>query len=156
MSVRIVLTMSRSYKEWSTVRSVLATIHERYPDAILDHGDCEKGDRQAAGIWRSLGGRAEGHPADWPTCASGCRPSHRRKRRNGEEYCPTAGMRRNVDMVHLGPGLVVVFLDPGSKTKGAYHCADYAADAGLPVMQYIQGQPGVVLRGALEDAAVAP
>lgn len=69
---RILLTMSRSYREWSTVRSVLATIHERYPNAVLVH-----------------------------------------------------------------------FLDPESKTKGAFHCADLAVAAGIPTLIYRQGVAGV-------------
>lgn len=38
-------------------------------------------------------------PADWERCGSNCRPGHRVLGRYGTEYCPTAGHRRNLEMM---------------------------------------------------------
>lgn len=140
MIARFLATISRSYREWSTVRGALVRVYQEHPGWLLDHGDCEDGDQQVAGIWRQLGGAVEPHPADWPTCAPDCPPGHRKvRKRTGEEFCPSAGFRRNIGMVELAPLLVLAFLDPESKTKGAYHCAQIAEDAGITVVRYVQG-----------------
>lgn len=140
-AVRILATVSRSYREWSTMRSALTTLHDQYPDAELVHGACDPGDVHAAAMWKHLGGVDKPWPADWPTCAPDCRPGHRKQRRNGDWYCPTAGIRRDVDMVKSTPPLtqVVAFLDPKSRTKGAIRTAKLAQDAGIPVVRYMQG-----------------
>lgn len=140
MTVRILATASRSYREFSTMRSTLTTVHERHPDALLMHGDAEDGDRDAAGIWR---------------CAPDCRPGHRRRRRNGDWFCPTAGLRRNVTMVETAEGLVLVlaFCDPTSKTKGAFHCANLAVAAGIPTLIYREGVAGVEAHNLAEVPA---
>lgn len=119
MTVRILLTMSRSYTEWSTVRAVLTKVHAEYPDAVLVHGDAPKGDRDAAGIWRSLGGKDEPWPAQWA------------------QHGKAAGFIRNTAMVESAPALVLAFINNGS--KGASHCAQLAEDAGIPTVRYLQG-----------------
>lgn len=139
MSIRILATVSRSFNEWSIMRSALTQVHERHPDAELMHGNCDPGDVHAAGMWRQLGGVDKPWPADWATCGSYCKSGHRKKNRRGE-YCPTAGLRRDEDMVESAPGLVLAFLDPKSRTKGAFRTADLAEDAGIPVVRYLQGE----------------
>lgn len=57
-------------------------------------------------------------PADWDHCASACRPGHRRRRRDGSEYCPTAGHRRNQVMVDTGAELAVGLLVAGLPCRG--------------------------------------
>lgn len=139
MTVHILVTVSRSYREMSTMRGALEQVHAKYPGAVLVHGDCEKGDRDAAGMWRGLGGVDKPTPADWPTCSPTCRPGHRKVSRRHGEYCPTAGLRRDEEMVETAPDLVLAFLDPQSKTKGAFRTADMAEGAGIPVVRYEQG-----------------
>lgn len=116
MSPRVLLTMSRQWKRWSQVRQVLTAIHAKYPDAVLVHGDCPDGDRTAAGIWKSLGGVDEPHPADW--------------RRFGRR----AGFIRNAEMVENNVAMVVAFIR--NRSNGATHCADLAEGAGIPTVRY--------------------
>lgn len=116
MKPRILVTMSRRWKRWSQVRQVLEEIHRRYPDAVLVHGDCPDGDRTAAGIWKSLGGTDEPHPADW------------------RQFGRAAGFRRNADMVESGVAMCVGFIV--NRSAGATHCADLAEGAGIPTVRY--------------------
>jgi hypothetical protein len=135
VSPRILLTISRSWSEWSTVRQALADVIAKYPTAVLVHGDAYHGDRQAAGIWRQLGGVDEPHPAPWSDpCVASCR--HPQRRRNGRHYCPVAGLRRNVEMVESGVDLVLSFIR--DRSPGASHCTQYAEDAGITVVRYTQ------------------
>jgi hypothetical protein len=110
--------MSRTWSEWSTVRTELGKILTIYPDAVLIHGDAPKGDRQAAGIWRDMGGTDEPWPAQW------------------SKFGKAAGFLRNTAMVESAPALVLAFINGGS--KGASHCAQIAEDAGIPVVRYTQ------------------
>lgn len=144
MTVRIVLTCSRSWREWSTMRSALDKVQAAHPGAVLVHGDAPRGDRDAAYLWRQLGGEVEPWPAKWAECSWDCpHATHRKVNRAGQEYCPGAGMRRNAAMVESAPDLVLVFVDPKSKTQGASHCAGLAIDAGIPTLVYRQGVAGV-------------
>lgn len=43
MSPRILVTVSRSWHSWSTMRTALELVHQRYPDAVLVHGCAPKG-----------------------------------------------------------------------------------------------------------------
>lgn len=95
MSPRILVTCSRTWSEWSTVRRVLAEIYAYHPDAVLHHGDAPKGDRQVASMWLALGGAVQSHPADW------------------KKHGRAAGFRRNAEMVELvgsGPHVVLAFI----------------------------------------------
>lgn len=155
MTVYILATCSRSFGEWSAARAILTKVRLLTPQAVLRHGDCERGDRQIAGIWRSLGGIDDPMPADWPHCAvelteeqetanrqagiGPCRRSHRRVSRRHGEYCPTAGLRRDVLMVQSGIEQVLAFLDPSSKTRGAFRTAEMAEAAGIPTVRYPDG-----------------
>lgn len=148
----LLATCSRSFNAWSAAREILTAIHHIHPYALLRHGDCEIGDRQIAAIWRGLGGKDDPMPADWERCAvelmeeqavanrragiGPCRPSHRRLSRRHGEYCPTAGLRRDVLMVQSGVDRVLAFLDPNSRTKGAFRTADMAEAAGIPTVRY--------------------
>lgn len=111
MSPRILVTISRQWKRWSQVREVLSTIHARYPEGVLVHGDHPKCDRIAAGIWKSMGGTDEAWPADW------------------RKYGLAAGPIRNGRMVESDPDLVLAFIRDAS--PGATGCYDLAKGAGL-------------------------
>lgn len=115
MKLRVLLTMSRSWTEWSTVRRVFERILADYPGSTLVHGDAPKGDRQAAGMWMSLGGAVEAWPADWSRGKA-------------------AGLRRNVDMVLSDPDLTVAFI--ANNSAGASHCAEYSESKGVRTVRY--------------------
>jgi hypothetical protein len=152
----LLATCSRSFAGWSAAREILSSVHRIHPEALLRHGDCERGDQQIAGIWRDLGGKDDPMPADWDLCAvelteeqatanrqagiGPCRPTHRRLSRRHGEYCPTAGLRRDVLMVQSGVDQVLAFLDPSSKTRGAFRTADMAEAAGIPTLRYLGGE----------------
>lgn len=140
MTVRIVVTVSRSWSSWSVMREALTQCHAQHPDAVLVHGDAPKGDRDAAGIWRGMGGEVEAWPAEWTKCAPDCRHPARRKLDSAghfRTYCPYAGFRRNLAMVESAPDLCLAFIH--RKSKGASHCAQAAEGAGIAVVRYEQG-----------------
>lgn len=137
MTVRILVTCSRSWTSWPTMRTALEKVWAEHPDAILVHGDARHGDRDAAGMWRGLGGEVEPWPAEWTECGWDCpHVTHRKINGAGIEYCPGAGMRRNTAMIESAPVLVLAFIHNAS--KGASHCARIAEDAGIPVVRYAQ------------------
>lgn len=146
---RIVLTVARSFVRLEggleLLRDLVARLHAWAPDAVLVHGDCPEGDRDAAVLWRRLGGRTEAHPADWDApCTSTCKPGHRRLRTGGRgsrrgrgSSCPAAGHRRNramLDTLDPARDQVRALLAPGS--KGAIGTADEALRLGLDVVRF--------------------
>lgn len=135
---RVLLTISRAWTQWSTVREVLTRVLTEHPGSVLMHGDARHGDRTTAGIWRSLGGTDNPIPAEWGTCDPetdvACRKPHRRHRKDGTEWCPTAGHRRNTAMVESGPVLCLSFIRDHS--RGASDCTRKAEEAGIPTIRY--------------------
>lgn len=113
---RIMVTCSRTWQRWSLARMALTRLRALYPDAVLVHGDCPKGDRQLAGIWRSLGGRDEPWPADW------------------DRYDVAAGPIRNAEMVQTRPDMVVAFVR--NHSRGASGAVRLARSAGIPVLPF--------------------
>lgn len=76
-----------------------------FADAELHEGDCEGADKMFGEEWAALGGVVVTHPARWSICVRTCKPGHRKRRRDGSTYCPSAGFRRNKDMADLGAQL---------------------------------------------------
>jgi len=137
MRPRILVTVSRTYSDISTMREVLEKVYASQPDGVLVHGDCPRGDRLAASIWKSLGGEEEKWPAAWGTkCTATCRHQPR-TRKDGIKYCPVPGPARNARMVESNPDLVLAFLrNNSSGAKGTY---DLAKGAGLNCVDpYVQ------------------
>ena len=81
-------------------------------------------------------------PAVWEVCGPECPAAlgHRRRRRDGKEYCPTAGHRRNQLMVARGAAVAVGFLVAGLPCKGTRDCLRRAEAAGIPVRRFEAGQ----------------
>jgi hypothetical protein len=118
MNPRILVTVSRTWTDISTMREVLEKVYASHPDGVLVHGDCPRGDRLAVSIWKSLGGADEPWPADW-------------SRGRG------SGFQRNAAMVESNPSLVIAFIRGAS--RGATHTYNLAKGAGLNVVDpYIQ------------------
>lgn len=145
MTVRVLVTCSRSWSAWSVMREALEKVHATHPDATQVHGAAPHGDRDAARIWRGLGGAVEPWPADWTRCDPRCRHRTRQKLdRAGlfqNYYCPYAGYRRNIAMVESAPDMALAFIR--NKSRGATHCAGLAEDAGIPTVRYVQENPNV-------------
>lgn len=155
---RILLTVARSFVRLDggldLLRQLVTRLYLWAPDAVLVHGDCPEGDRDAAVVWRRLGGRTEAHPADWTgPCVESCPPGHRRLRRGPGARggartqgtsCPAAGMLRNLAMLDtLDPQRdeVRALLAPGS--RGAAGTVAEAHRRGLRVRKFDLGRSAV-------------
>lgn len=140
MTGRILVTGSRDWDDLELLNKQLATAWWDLGagrDLILVSGHCETGaDALAEASWTANRLTVEPHPADWPTCAANCKPGHSKTRRDGTAYCPSAGHRRNAEMVALGADLCLVFIRNSS--PGATGCAALAEKAGIPVRRYAQ------------------
>lgn len=143
--MRLLITGSR---EWTHLRSMTTALQylarghfEGSGDLrqlLVVHGKAYKGaDALAASWvarWRGKGWpvEQERHPADWGAdCVKGCKPNHRRTK-NGREFCPFAGFRRNQAMVDLGAQLCLAFWRDNS--SGTKDCIDRARKAHIPVL----------------------
>lgn len=73
--------------------------------------------------------------ADWEApCPPTCPPGHRKIRRDGTEYCPIAGHRRNQNMINRRPVIALAF-QVGNST-GTADCLRRAKKAGVPVRRW--------------------
>ena len=132
---------SRRWTDVPTIHDVLLdTWHDARQDGycgieVLEGGadgaDTMSGDWAKAHLEDGVG--HETLNADWDHCAPDCKPVHRRVRRNGTSYCPTAGHRRNQQMVDRGPLIAVAFNRAGS--TGTADCIRRAKAAGIPVRE---------------------
>lgn len=140
MTARMLVTGSRDWTNADLISKQLAVAWWDLGgtnDLVLVSGHCETGaDALAEAVWTDHRLTVEPHPADWPTCAPTCKPGHRKTRRDGTTYCPSAGHRRNAEMVALGADLCLAFIRNGS--PGATGCADLAEAAGIVVRRYTQ------------------
>lgn len=110
--VRLLVTGSREWTEYWTMRRELWRALQQMPGATLVHGACRGADLMAHGIWNEWNLPTEAHPADWALGKA-------------------AGMVRNRAMVDGGADLCLAFLLPGS--VGTVRCAAMAKNAGIPV-----------------------
>lgn len=135
---------SRSWTDRDLIDDVLT---ETWHDARQD-GYCgiEVMEGTAPGADEMCGAWAEarfdqgvGHlsiEADWEgPCAATCRPGHRRTRRDGTEFCPTAGPRRNQVMVDHRPLIALAF--QVGESSGTADCLRRLKDAGIPTRRWV-------------------
>lgn len=148
MSYRILVTGSRDWPDGLLVRGTLADISAQHPGpVVIVHGGCPTGADMHAAYWaadmgRSLDVSAEAHPADWDHCTDSCPQGHRKPKPPGDtahpgvcdDYCPSAGPRRNWELVRRGADICVAFIRNGS--RGASHTASLAEKAGIPVHRF--------------------
>jgi hypothetical protein len=138
---RILVTGSRDWDDVGLLtRELKAAIGEAASlgrPAVIVHGDCETGaDAMADRLARSAGLTPEAHPADWEgPCRASCKPGHRRRCRDGTDYCPAAGPFRNAEMVAAGADAALAFIKNGS--PGATGCAALAERARIRVRRYL-------------------
>ncbi|WP_228981352.1 DUF2493 domain-containing protein [Streptomyces sp. DH12] len=135
---RILVTGSRTWTDWGLLDTVLMdtwhdAVQDGYPGIHLTHGACPDGADSMVGAWAvEHHVPQDPHPADWTApCPLHCAPGHRRRRRDGTDYCPTAGPRRNQHMVDLRPLLVIAFHH--ARSSGTADCMRRAESAGIPV-----------------------
>ncbi|WP_188274327.1 SLOG family protein [Streptomyces sp. CBMA152] len=137
----ILVTGSRSWDDVLTLNdALLETWHDATQDGhcgiTVMHGGAVGADH-LAGIWaRAHQEDGVGHDqidAQWTDCANNCPPGHRKERR-GYTWCPTAGHRRNQQMVNAGPLLCLAF--HRGQSTGTADCIRRAETAGIPVRRY--------------------
>lgn len=133
MTARLLVSGSRNHTDTELIRAVLVCAGRRLGrDTVLVHGAAPGVDSIAAGIWEAWGLPVEAHPADWTRCVPGCPPLHRKVRRDGDTWCPTAGHRRNQAMVDAGADLMLAL--PLGPSAGTRDCARRARTAGIPTV----------------------
>lgn len=140
--MKLLVTGSRSWDDRASVARVIWAAYDKAhaagTDLVVVHGTASGADDLAAQIVRAMAAdgcrvREERHPADWTACGTDCPPGHRKARRvSRREYCPTAGHRRNAEMVAAGADLAAAFIRDNS--PGATHCLRLIEAAGIPVV----------------------
>lgn len=108
-------------------------VQDGYDGIELLHGAAEGADSEMDAWAKACGVPVEGVPARWPECGPQCPEGHLIARR-GRTWCPTAGFRRNQQLIDRKPGWVVAFLVAGMACKGTRDCARRAERAGIPVL----------------------
>src|SRR5512138_3533848 len=58
-----------------------------------------------------LGVNCAVYEADWTKCGPDCPPVHMKQNKRGDMYCPTAGLRRNKQMLEHPAHGVAAFID---------------------------------------------
>lgn len=141
--MRVLVTGSR---RWVNPQVVHDALLWAWYDAVQDgadgitvvHGTAQGADTIAdewARTHEPFGVKRDPHPADWSgPCGADCQPGHRRERRDGSDYCPLAGHRRNQHMVNLGAAIVLAFQQSGS--TGTADCIRRAESAGIHVQLF--------------------
>jgi hypothetical protein len=133
VTARLLVSGSRRHTDVELVRAVLVCAGRRLGrDTVLVHGAAAGVDSIAAGVWETWGLPVEAHPADWGRCLPVCPPLHRKVRRDGDTWCPTAGCRRNQVMVDAGADLMLAL--PLGPSAGTRDCARRARAAGIPTV----------------------
>lgn len=143
MKRRILVTGSRKWENWQLMGVALSGVYKELegtgPKPYLIQGGALGADKLA--YWWARSNKIPNEPAykaDWEgPCAPECQSNHRRpsKRDPHITYCPTAGHRRNQEMVDLGPVLVCAFQVAGS--TGTQDCIDRALAAGIEVRRWV-------------------
>lgn len=168
MTAYLLVTGSRLHTPAGTGNIIKAGLAEARKhlgdDTVLIHGGQGVRDRttgavvsgadlMCAVLWEFWGLPTDPHPADWSGPCDpawpGCKPGHRRTR-NGGQFCPLAGFRRNQKMVDIAAAwrdrgarvLVEGFPFPGGRSGGTRDCLRRARVAGLSV--WVRDDPKVV------------
>lgn len=140
--LRVLVTGSRSWTDTDTIHNALLAawsdaIEADYDGITVIHGGAAGADTiadQWAHNHREHGVQVEQHNADWEgPCADTCPPGHRKARRDGTDYCPLAGHRRNQVMVNKAP---VVLAFQRAKSTGTADCIRRAEKAGSLVRRW--------------------
>ena len=120
MTYRILVTGSRDWTDWATIRHAIFNTWEkagRPKDTILVSGACPTGaDAYAETCGDAFGFTVERHEADWA------------------QYHKSAGPLRNQLMVDLGADICLAFPREGS--RGTADCMKKAEKAKIPVQVY--------------------
>lgn len=137
---RLLVTASRDWRDplnmWMVLKECHVAAQHDGRAMVIVHGDAPGGD-QIAKLYGLInpGATEESHPADWTgPCKPTCTPGHRKWRPGLGEYCPAAGMYRNLDMIKAGAWRCAAFIHNNS--PGASGCAQKAQNAGIPTRRH--------------------
>lgn len=117
--MRVLVTGSRNWADWSVVERVLLDICAATAPTVrpvLVVGDAAGADAIAREVWRRMGWPVEVYRAKW------------------KQYGKRAGFLRNQAMVDSGADVCVAFIKDAS--RGATMTANLAEAAGIPVRRY--------------------
>ena len=125
--MRLIVAGSRDWADAGEVNFQVTRFLEITKDRpiTLVHGACPTGPDEMASRLTKLCPDLfveEKHPADWDHCDQSCKPGHRVMKKPGDivhpgkldDYCPSAGPRRNRLMAALGADYCLAFLKPCS------------------------------------------
>ena len=150
---RVIVTGSRGWRDYDRLVHELAYVARWCSGGapLFVHGDASSGaDLLTRKACDAQGWAQEPHPADWDTCSwPGCKPGHRRKRRDGTTYCPAAGNFRNQQMCDAGGVAGVAFMmpcpNPACGRRGVHNshgtadCIERLGSALIPVWAVAEG-----------------
>lgn len=141
----LALILALGSRTWTDQDTIHDALLETWHDATQD-GYCgiEVMEGTADGADHIAGEWAKAHfedgvghlpvAADWEApCPANCPPAHRR-RRGDSDYCPTAGHRRNQNMVDRRP-LIGLAFQVGEST-GTADCLRRLKKAGIPTRRW--------------------
>jgi hypothetical protein len=137
--VRVLVCGDRWWRDRFMVRYVLSVLFKEagLPFVVIEGG--ATGADQAAADWaKSMRQHGVEHapvPAEWEVCGPWCPPTpHRRRNRAGKEFCPVAGVHRNMKQLkEEDPDLVVAFHGDLKSSKGTKHMVEISEKAGKEV-----------------------
>lgn len=121
--LRILVTGSRFWTDWATVRDALVEAARPWikgndtnngKHVTVVHGGARGADTIAGELAKVMGLNVEVHPADW------------------DRYGKAAGHIRNTEMVNAGADVCLAF--PLGESRGTRHCMRTAEKAGIPVV----------------------
>lgn len=139
---RLLVTGSRSWEDTAAVARVLDGILTNWGALTVVHGGARGADQLAA-AWaaqRAPRVAAEWWDPEWAVCSGPeCTPLHRKVNSRGQEFCPTAGLRRNTAMCHSRIDFAVAFRLGTS--SGTAHCIREILRVGIPGTLYPGGTP---------------
>lgn len=152
MTVRILITGSRSWYCQSIARDTLTAIRARIGDGFVAvHGDCATGvDRAFRDQCEVMGVRDERHPAKWDAVDRA--DSNAVHHWTGRAYDANAGPRRNTEMVSLGAAYCIAVHQSIARSRGTRDCAAKCRRAGIAV--YLLDGKGPARRLRAEDLEV--
>lgn len=139
--MRVLICGSRTYEEQNYdfdfigtfVEGLAHNYHKFGSPVTVIHGAAEGADTVADECAEASELPTKSYAADWDNCTWRCRPGHRRKRQDGTTYCPSAGPRRNRQMLEEGqPDVVIAFVDkPLEESSGTNNMVELASAAGV-------------------------
>lgn len=142
----LALVLGIGSRVWTDRELIDTVLTETWHDARQDgycgievmEGTADGADRMCGEWAKARADDGVGHlpiAADWEgPCTDTCPPGHRRIRRDGTEFCPLAGHRRNQQMVDAEPAIVLAF-QVGNST-GTADCLRRAETAGLVIRRW--------------------